>query len=84
MHHVIYRQHCKGHERDERNLVPTCFRCHERHHSAHCRFCLGLLPDSVFEFAAEVLGTGPAYEYLRRRYSGEDRRLRALLEESAA
>lgn len=70
--------------RDNRNLVPVCHPCHGRHHSGACQFSLGLLPDSVFVFAAEVLGEGPAYEYLRRRYSGDDRRLDALVSKEAA
>ena len=84
MHHCVYEQHCRGHEKDERNLVPVCQRCHERHHQRVLVFSLGLLPDSVFEFAEEVLGWGPAYEYFRRYYRGEDRRLVALLKEEAA
>lgn len=84
MHHVVYQQFIRGHEKDDRNMVPVCFRCHERHHSRTCVFSLGLLPDSVFEFAAEVLGPGPAYERLRRTYRGEDRRLTALLGKEAA
>jgi hypothetical protein len=38
-----------------------------------------LRPDSVYEFAEETLGAGPAYEYLRRRYAGPDARLDGLL-----
>ena len=37
------------------------------------------LPDSVFSFAAELVNAGWAFEYLRRRYSGDDPRLEALL-----
>ena len=39
---------------------------------------LGTLPNQR-EFAREVLGAGPAYEYLRRRYAGQDPRLDALV-----
>jgi hypothetical protein len=35
--------------------------------------------DWVYEFAEEILGVGPAYEYLRRRYAGADARLDGLL-----
>jgi hypothetical protein len=38
-----------------------------------------MLPDSVFEFAAEVLGAGYGYEYLRRRYDGHDVRHERML-----
>lgn len=65
---------------DRRNLVPLGPRCHAAHHNRSRPLPLHRLPDSVFEFAAEVLGPGPAFEYLRRRYAGGDRRLEALLE----
>jgi hypothetical protein len=65
---------------DERNLVPVCNRCHARTHSGVARLPLWVLPDSVYEFALELLGPGPAYEWLRRRYDGGDPRLDALLE----
>lgn len=95
-HHVFYQQHLRelserGPRRgvklrplieDRRNLVPVAFRCHQRHHGAHRRYELVRLPDSVFEFGREVFGAGPAYEYLRRRYKGEDPRLDALLEDA--
>lgn len=89
-HHVIYRQELRHHQgrasgngalvADRRNLVPVAFRCHQRHHAQFRPYALGLLPDSVFEFAREVLGGGHGYEYLRRRYAGADPRLDALLE----
>jgi hypothetical protein len=34
----------------------------------------------VFRFAEELMGAGVAYEYLRRRYSGQDERLIDLLD----
>lgn len=63
---------------DERNLVPAAFVCHGSHHAASQRYELGMLPNSVFEFAAEVLGRR-AFGVLRRCYVGEDTRLDALL-----
>jgi hypothetical protein len=99
LHHVVYeqelmRRYAQGRHRDgptrsslrkdQRNLVPVCKRCHERHHSRFSPLFLLQLPDSVFEFATEVMGPGAAYEYLSRRYRGTDPRLSALLEESAA
>lgn len=66
---------------DSRNLVPVGPKCHAAHHGRSRVLALRMLPDSVFEFAAEVLGAGAAYEYLRRRYEGEDERLDALLSE---
>lgn len=65
---------------DPRNLVLVAKRCHEAHHQRVRPLPLHVLPDSVFEFAAEVLGPAAAYEYLRRRYAGGDPRLDALLE----
>jgi hypothetical protein len=64
---------------DPRNLVPVAFVCHERHHSRFLPLELRVLPDSVFEFAAELLGPGPAHLYLARYYRGRDPRLDALL-----
>jgi cytochrome c553 len=69
---------------DDRNLIPLCQRCHERHHTRFEVLPIHVLPDSVFEFAAELMGAGAAYEYLKRRYTGMDRRLSALLEDVAA
>lgn len=64
---------------DKRNLVPISRKCHAAHHNASKRLPLRVLPDSVFEFARELLGAGAAFEYLRRRYAGNDPRLDALL-----
>lgn len=86
-HHVVYRQHWLrdgGELDDPRNLVPMCFRCHERHHSGIARLPLWVLPDAVFVALPEVLGAGRAYEYLGRRYSGRDLRHDALLLDAAA
>lgn len=88
-HHVVYVQELRrvrseapktALREDDRNLVPVCLGCHAQHHNRAAPFPLSILPDSVFEFAREVLGVGPAYEYLRRRYIGEDPRLMELLE----
>jgi hypothetical protein len=64
---------------DVRNLVPVAFACHGQHHSRQAPLDLRVLPDSVFEFAAEVLGPGPAWSYLDRRYRGRDPRMDAML-----
>lgn len=80
LHHVIYAQHIpREHRKDDRNLIPLCLRCHADHHSRQHPISLNLLPDSVYEFAVETLGSGPAYEYLRRRYAGHDEHLDELL-----
>lgn len=66
---------------DGRNLVPVALSCHADHHNASRRLPLECLPDGVFAFASWLLGPGPAYELLSRRYSGVDPRLDALLAE---
>ncbi len=89
-HHVIYQQELRWWSerdgtrfrrlrKDRRNIVLLAFGCHADHHSGKARLRLGQLPDSVFEFAGETMGAGPAYEYLRRRYAGDDPRLEALV-----
>jgi hypothetical protein len=65
---------------DPRNLMWLSFGCHQTHHGAGDGLPLAKLPDSVFRFAEELMGAGVAYEYLRRRYSGQDERLIDLLE----
>jgi hypothetical protein len=65
---------------DSRNLVWMDFDCHFAHHNASRRLPLSVLPDSVFEFAVELMGASAAYCYLRRYYAGEDPRLDALLD----
>lgn len=69
---------------DSRNLVPVADGCHAQHHARRRPLELERLPDGVFEFASELLGPGRAYNYLRRRYTGPDPRLDALLEASDA
>jgi hypothetical protein len=64
---------------DERNMIPLCDPCHDRHHSRQEPLPLSVLPDSVYEFAAEVLGLDAAWSYLSRRYEGADARLDALV-----
>jgi hypothetical protein len=82
LHHVVYRQHLRRHGgdvKDPRNLVPMAFDCHGAHHSGARRLRLAMLPDSVYEFATELMGAGLAYETLGRYYGGDDPRLDALL-----
>jgi hypothetical protein len=83
LHHVIYRQQLnrsKGDPKDERNLVSLCFSCHGAHHARSRVIPLTRLPDSVFVFAEELMGAGPAFNYLQRYYAGGDERLAMLLE----
>jgi hypothetical protein len=92
MHHVVYRQELRRVAetrnngtrltvlaRDVRNLVPLAKACHDAHHARQAPLELRVLPDSVFEFAAEVLEPGPAWSYLDRRYRGRDPRMDAML-----
>ena len=89
-HHVIYEQELRriaGKDKalyrqlykDERNLMNVEKRPHDDHHSGAKRFKLTDLRDSVYEFGVEVMGAGRTYNFLRRRYDGEDPRLEALL-----
>ena len=64
---------------DKRNLVDVARGCHDAHHARSRPLPLWVLPDSVFEFASELLGGPAAFEYLSRRYRGGDPRLEALL-----
>lgn len=84
-HHVVYRQEVMrrgGDIWDVRNGVTLCLPCHtSHHHQSERRLLLTQLPDAAFGYAAELLGAGPAYEYLRRRYGGNDERLDGLLVE---
>lgn len=99
-HHVIYQQELRRLATDEfgrrdrarearlvadpRNLVPVAPRCHAAHHSRATPLRVCWLPNSVFEFAEEVMGAGPAHAYLSRFYAGGDRRLDELLERADA
>jgi hypothetical protein len=101
-HHVITRQELKkwskGKQRciakrswgslcrDKRNLVPVAFDCHGAHHSKARPLFLQDLPNGVFQFAAEVMGPGPAVAYLSRYYEGAESepRLAPLVERAAA
>jgi hypothetical protein len=84
LHHVVYEQHVRaesGDLRDPRNSLTTCAQCHVSHHGGgRAVMPLTALRSANFEFARELLGPGAAYEYLRRRYAGDDPRLTALLD----
>lgn len=90
MHHCLYRQELRRLAKeqdvpfsrlasDRRGLVAASRRCHDNHHARIRPYELSMLPDSVYEFAAEVMGDGPAYVYLSRRYRGGDDRLDLLV-----
>lgn len=71
---------------DPRNLVDICFNHHtgrEGHHSGGEKaILLERLPDEAIEFAFDLLG-GYAYDYLKRRYRGDDPRLESHLAAAA-
>jgi hypothetical protein len=69
---------------DKRNMVIVGPKCHANHHNRSKPYSLSMLPDEAYEFAADVMGAGRAYEYLSRRYSGSDMRLERLLARQAA
>lgn len=80
-HHAVYKQAVEregGDVDDDRNFVWVAFVCHGNHHGRSRPYELAMLPDSVYEFAGELLGAF-GHDYLRRRYAGEDARLEALL-----
>lgn len=64
---------------DCRNLVDMCHHHHFAHHDgSRSKIELSMLPDEALEFAFELLGAY-AYDYLRRRYAGDDPRLESHL-----
>jgi hypothetical protein len=82
LHHIVYRQKVVregGDVWDGRNALTICGSCHGKHHTRSRVLPLSVLPSSAFAFAVELLGAGAAYNYLRRRYDGDDPRLDALL-----
>ena len=84
LHHVVYEQHVRdagGEVYDPRDGLTLCRVCHAAHHGQQDRgkVPLSLLRDENYEFAFELLGPA-AFDYLRRRYAGNDRRLHDHLE----
>lgn len=83
LHHIVYRQAvCRegGDEWDPRNALTLCERCHASHHGrGRWVVPVWVLSDDALAFAVELLGRPAAFEYLRRRYRGEDVRLDELL-----
>lgn len=86
-HHIIYQQELKriahdlglSYERlrwDDRNRMPLCDPCHERHHSAMSRIPMAVVREAApkaTQFAAELDrqyedGRSPAIAFLERTY----------------
>lgn len=81
-HHVVFAQEIrarKGEKWDPRNQLPVAVSCHAWIHSAGRPWPLAKLPDAAIEFAWDLMGPF-AFDYLTRRYRGDDPRVRALLE----
>ncbi len=82
VHHCVYAQAVVregGDKWDPRNRLLLCSFCHLSHHKGGTPLPIAVLPDSVFEFGAELLGPEAAFEYIKRRYAGNDPRHAALL-----
>jgi hypothetical protein len=75
-HHVVLEQHvirCGGDRWHPDNALALCRRCHLP--LAHARkLPLTTLRDENLDFAFNLLGSH-AYDYMRRRYAGDDPRL---------
>lgn len=85
-HHVTYEKELDARGLplyDRRNFMALCNDCHYNHHHGQPenKLPLVLLTDDNIAYAYEVLGPA-AYDYLRRKYSGDDHRV-MILEEVA-
>ena len=60
------------------DALRVCVPCHLRHHSARKRIPLTCLTDDNIRYAFKVLGAR-AFDYLQRRYAGDDPRLEIFL-----
>lgn len=80
-HHVTYKVKVLiegGDLYSPLNALALCGPCHAGHHLASDRVSLASLRDENYAFAFALLGPA-AYDYLRRRYAGDDPRLGAAL-----
>lgn len=81
-HHVVYKQELRRRNwplYDLRDQMPLCDDCHDKHHSPNWKIPLATISDATIDFAFGLLGAF-AFDYLRRRYSGDDPRLKQRLE----
>lgn len=86
-HHVVYKQELRRRNwplYDLRDMMALCDECHDEHHSPNWKLPLTALSDENLRFAFGLLGAH-AFDYLRRRYGGDDPRLneQLALEEAA-
>ena len=82
-HHVILEQELVRRgldpDADLRCGMALCRDCHDAHHAGGAgQIPIRRLRDETLDFAFEVLGPY-AYDYLRRRYGGDDPRLESRL-----
>lgn len=76
-HHVVYEQHVRaegGDRFDPDNGLVLAHDCHASHHRRGRVLPLTALRDANIRFAYHLLGDA-AYDYLTRRYGGEDPRV---------
>lgn len=76
-HHIVTAQEVRrrgGAIWDPRNALTLGAYCHAQHHAHVQPIPLVYLPDAALEFAFELLGPA-AFDYLGRRYGGDDARL---------
>lgn len=67
-----------GDVEDPATVIPLCLDCHRSHHDRVRVLPVTALPDHALDYAFRLLGAF-AYDYLRRRYRGDDPRLHARL-----
>jgi hypothetical protein len=86
MHHVVYEQHVRSHDRslvdDATNALALCKRCHDLHHTSgpgRIRISVLHLRDANIDFASRLLGRAAGL-YFARYYvdSDVDPRIAAL------
>lgn len=83
-HHIVYEQHVEQYAPDKvwdpRNALRLCRRpCHPHHHNGKARVPVSALPDSVFDFALDIMTRGQAVNYLARYYEGTIEEVEARL-----
>ena len=70
---IVPPLHLAGLRWDLRNCIPLCSICHDRHHHGNSPLRAKHVPESVYEFAAEVdalLPGEPTLFRIERRYPG--------------
>lgn len=84
-HHVTFRQQLRRLRVDAgapESCVPVCLHCHARHHDGTpWKIPLAVIPDDRIQFALAAMGPA-CYDYLLRRYLGDDPRLESLISEA--